>query len=108
MKALITATGQIGPFASITRTTGDTGWLAGDCIYPDGVIGDATVGDYTPPTGLRASVEAAVAAGSQDTKDWYAFSTEFLRTNSEVIAMGEALEVSPASLDALWILAGSL
>jgi len=130
MKALITATGQIGPFASITRTTGDTGWLAGDCIYPDGVIGEATVGDYTPPppppppvpasvsprqirqaltaTGLRASVEAAVAAGSQDTKDWYAFSTEFLRTNSEVIAMGEALEVSPASLDALWILAGSL
>ena len=62
MKALITATGQIGPFASITRTTGDTGWLAGDCIYPDGVIGDATVGDYTPPAPTAEQINAPVLA----------------------------------------------
>ena len=60
MKALITATGQIGPFASITRTTGDTGWLAGDCIYPDGVIGDATVGDYTPPAPTAEQINAPI------------------------------------------------
>ena len=60
MKALITATGQIGPFASITRTTGDTGWLAGDCIYPDGVIGDATVGDSTPPAPTAEQTNAPI------------------------------------------------
>ena len=62
MKALITATGQIGPFASITRTTGDTGWLAGDCIYPDGVIGEATVGDYTPPAPTAEQTNAPTLA----------------------------------------------
>lgn len=62
MKALITQTGQIGPFASITRTADDTGWLAGDCIYPDGVIGEATVGDYTPPAPTAEQINAPVLA----------------------------------------------
>lgn len=60
MKALITATGQIGPFASITRTTGDTGWHADGCIYPDGVIGEATVGDYTPPAPTAEQTNAPI------------------------------------------------
>ena len=54
--------------------------------------------------GLRAAVEAAVAAGDQDLKDWYEFSTAFERLNPQVVAMGEALSVSPASLDDLWTL----
>lgn len=58
--------------------------------------------------GLRASVEAAVAAGSQDLKDWYEFSTAFERLNPQVVAMGEALSVSPASLDDLWTLGAQL
>ena len=60
MKALITASGQIGPFTTITRTQDDTGWLAGDCIYPDGVIGEATVGDYTPPPPTAAELNAPI------------------------------------------------
>ena len=54
------------------------------------------------------TVEAAVAAGDQDLKDWYEFSTAFERLNPQVVAMGEALSVSPASLDDLWTLGASL
>lgn len=58
--------------------------------------------------GLRTSVEAAVSAGDQDTKDWYEFATEFRRDSSVVTALGIALAVSDAQLDDLWIVAGSL
>lgn len=57
---------------------------------------------------LRAQVEAAVAAGSQDLQDWWAYATEFDRTNSHVIDMGTALGVTERQLDDLWILAASL
>ena len=57
---------------------------------------------------LRASVESAIAAGDQDTKDWYEYATEFQRTNPHVINMGIALNVSESQLDDLWRLAGSL
>ena len=58
--------------------------------------------------GLRNAVEAAVAAGDQDTKDWYEFATQFERKNPHVLAMGVALGVTSDQLDALWVLAGSL
>ena len=58
--------------------------------------------------GLRATVEAAVAAGDQDTKDWWEFSTVFERSNPVVLAMGTALSVSEKQIDDLWILAGTL
>lgn len=62
MKALITAAGQIGPFTAITRTADDTGWLAGCCIYPDGVIGEATVGDHTAPEPTAEQTNAPTLA----------------------------------------------
>ena len=58
--------------------------------------------------GLRASVEAAVTAGDQDTKDWYEFATEFERNNTHVVSVGVALGVTDLQLDDLWTLAGSL
>lgn len=58
--------------------------------------------------GLRASVEAAVAAGDQDTKDWYEFATEFRRDSPVVADLGLALGVSDLQLDDLWTLAGTL
>lgn len=58
--------------------------------------------------GLRSSVEAAVAAGDQDTKDWYEFATVFERANPHVVAMGTALGVTEQQLDDLFTLAGSL
>lgn len=58
--------------------------------------------------GLRASVEAAIAASNQDTKDWYEFSTSVERSHSMVASMGTALGVSSAQLDDLFIAAGAL
>lgn len=58
--------------------------------------------------GLRTAVEAAVASGEQDLKDWWEFATEFERGNEHVIAMAAALEVSDKDLDDLFKLAASL
>ena len=57
---------------------------------------------------LRSQVEAAVAAGSQDMKDWYEYSTYFDRNHPQVLAMAIALNVTDAQLDALWALAATL
>lgn len=67
MKALITASGQHGPFTSITRTEANDGWIAGGCIYPDGVVGaDATVGDWVPPPPTIAEQNAPILAQIAD------------------------------------------
>lgn len=58
--------------------------------------------------GLRDVVEAGVAAGDQDTKDWWEFSTEFLRDHPEVIAMGIALGKTDLEVDAIFKLAATL
>ena len=58
--------------------------------------------------GLRTSVEAAVAAGDQDIKDWWEFATAFERGNQHVIDMGLALGVNERALDDLWTLAATL
>ena len=58
--------------------------------------------------GLRASVEAAVVAGDQDTKDWYEFATEFRRDSPVVAALAAGLGVTAPQLDDLWRLAATL
>ena len=58
--------------------------------------------------GLRSQVEAAVAAGDQDLKDWYEFSTYFDRNHPQVIAMAQSLNVTDQELDTLWALGGTL
>lgn len=57
---------------------------------------------------LREAVEAAIASGSQDIKDWYEFATEFSRQHEDVALLAVALNVSEEDLDNLWILAASL
>jgi hypothetical protein len=59
-------------------------------------------------TGLRESVESFIASQPQDVRDWWQFATEFQRDHPLVAATGQVLNKSPAELDALWILAGSL
>ena len=58
--------------------------------------------------GLRDEVETAVAAGNQDIKDWWEFSTAFERNHPEVLDMQAALSVPDSTLDALWALGASL
>ena len=57
---------------------------------------------------LRTQVESAVAAGNQDLKDWWEFSTVFERNHSQVVSMGTALNQTSTQLDDLFILAASL
>lgn len=58
--------------------------------------------------GLRSGVETAVAAGDQDLKDWWDYSTVFDRGHPEVAAMASALQVTDSQVDALWQLASTL
>lgn len=58
--------------------------------------------------GLRTAVEAAVAGGDQDLKDWWEFATDFQRAHPMVIALAGALDVSEQEVDDLFVLAGSL
>ena len=58
--------------------------------------------------GLRNAVEAVVAAGDQNLKDWYEFSTYFDRNHPQVLAMATALNVTDAQVDALFDLAATL
>lgn len=58
--------------------------------------------------GLRASVEAAVAAGDQNLKDWWEFATSFERMNPVVLGMATALNVTEQQMDDLWRLGASL
>jgi hypothetical protein len=58
--------------------------------------------------GLRASVEAGVAAGTQEMKDTWEYSTEFQRSNPMIISMASALGQSSAQLDQLFALASTL
>lgn len=58
--------------------------------------------------GMRSAVEQAVAAASQDTKDWWEFATQFERDNTEVIAMGIVLGQTTEQLDKIWTMAAGL
>lgn len=58
--------------------------------------------------GLRTQVETTVAAGDQDLKDWYEFSTFFDRNHPQVVAMAATLNVDDHELDMLWALGATL
>lgn len=57
---------------------------------------------------LRSSVEAAVAAGDQDIKDWWEFATTIERQHPMVLVMATALGVTDAQLDSLFVAANVL
>jgi hypothetical protein len=57
---------------------------------------------------LRAQVEAAVAAGSQDLKDKWEYGTTFSSTDSDIQAMATALGLNQTQLDVLFTDAASL
>lgn len=57
---------------------------------------------------VRAQVEAAVAAGDQDLKDWWEFATAVERNHPMVIGMAAGLGISETDLDAIFLAAGAL
>lgn len=52
--------------------------------------------------GLRASVESMVAAGDQDLKDWWMFSTAFEREHPVLVSMAQALGLSAEQVEDLF------
>lgn len=91
--------------------------MSDDIIYPVGYIDTNAVPEQISPAqlrralthfGMRDSVEAAVAASDQDTKDWYSFATYFIRSHPRVVAMGEAVGATPADMDNIWRYGASL
>jgi hypothetical protein len=52
--------------------------------------------------GFRTNVENGVAASDQDTKDWYAFATQFERTHPKVLSMATQLGYTSAQIDSVW------
>jgi hypothetical protein len=57
---------------------------------------------------LRAQVETAVAAGSQDLKDKWEYGTTFSSTDSDIQAMATMLGLNQKELDILFTNAASL
>jgi hypothetical protein len=54
--------------------------------------------------GLRQTVETAISAADQNTKDWYEYSTYFDRQNPVMISFANQLGKTSADIDALWAL----
>lgn len=59
-------------------------------------------------SGLRQAVESAVAAGPQDLKDWWEFSTLLHREHPLVVAMAAQLGIPTVQVDALWAMAAGI
>ena len=57
---------------------------------------------------LRTLVEAAVAAGNQDLKDWWEFATQIEENHPEVLEMATALGITDTQRHDLFVLAGGL
>lgn len=58
--------------------------------------------------GLRDAVEAAVAAGDRDLRDWWEYSIDVHRDHPMVEGMIQALGITAAQADALWDLGRGL
>jgi len=58
--------------------------------------------------GLRAAVEAAIAAADQDTKDWYADSLNFERSHPVMNSMAVVLGKTQEDIDILFKLAETI
>jgi hypothetical protein len=57
---------------------------------------------------MRTQLETAVAASSQDLKDWWEYSANFERNHPLVAAMATQLGIPSSIIDTLWITASTL
>lgn len=95
----------------------------GEITNPLPVGAVVTEEDYTPvpvsvtplqmrralrATGLKATVDAALAAQSEEVREEWEFASEVRRDNATLNALGNDLGKSPADLDSLFQLAATL
>lgn len=85
-------------------------WVAGAWVryYPPVVVTPWQIRKALNASGLRAAVEAAVAASDQQTKDAWEFAQEFRRDNPLIAAVAGAMGKTDGEIDALFALAVSL
>ena len=87
---------------------GNTPEPADPIPVPPTVVSPRQIRHALNQMGLRVDVEAAVASGDQDLKDWWEFATTFESNHPMVIAMGETLGKTQEEMDALFTLAKDL
>ena len=58
--------------------------------------------------GLRATVEQAVASGSQDLRDWWEYALDIERDNALVVGMAQQLGITEQQIDDLFRLSATL
>ena len=59
-------------------------------------------------SGMRSAVEAGVAAGDQDTKDWWEFATSIEENHPAILAMCGGLGITDAQRHDVFVLASTL
>ena len=97
-----------GEVLTVALTPSEIAAIAAYPSAPIAPISPRQIRQALTRAGLRTAVEAAVAAGSQDLKDWYEFSTAFERNKAKGVAVGKPLSVSESDLDQLWALGATL
>lgn len=96
------------------------GWIASTVEECESIAANVAPDDMVPDTvspwqmrralnqlKLRDSVEAAVAAADQDTKDGWDYALEIRRDNPLINGMASGLGMTAAQLDELFLLAAS-
>jgi hypothetical protein len=85
---------------------GNTPEPADPTPVPPIIVSPRQIRQALTAAGLRAQVEAAVAAGDQDLKDWWEFATQFEEDHPMVVGMAQGLGV--ADLHGLFVAAKAL
>lgn len=125
MKVLNTTAGQFGPFNSIAQS--EDRWVCDGVEYQFSVIGDATIVGYVAPPSpppiievpqsvsmrqarlallsadLLASVNSAIAAGSEAAQIEWEFASEVMRSSPLVSGLASALNLTETQIDGLFV-----
>ena len=139
MKQLKTLTDVYGPFSTVERTEDDNGWFCDrnpsdsskGMIFPDGVIGEATVETYVAPVvipvkvvpvkvsmrqarlalhgaGLLDDIETIITILGATAKIEWDYSTEVQRKHPLIAAVQAQNQMTNDQIDDLFILAATL
>ncbi|MGL4678315.1 MAG: hypothetical protein ACRCWC_02925 [Plesiomonas shigelloides] len=76
-------------------------------ITPPIIVSPRQIRQALTQLNLRTQVEAIVASGDQDTKDWWEFATSVEQNHPMVLAMATALGVTDEQRQVLFDLAAS-
>lgn len=79
-----------------------------DEIVPPLVVSPRQIRQALTTAGMRAAVEAGVAAADQNTQDWWEFATSIEENHLAILAMCAALGITDAQRHDVFVLAATL